>query len=112
MPSTDLYLRIRRRMIEGMRIFVNYTNKWKNKRDEEKTSIISKTTPMSLSEIIATPDFKKNSVTVKDKSGGKQYKPSLPVPATTKATTKYIRYSKLISEIDTVSQYLFGDSTL
>lgn len=105
--STDLYLRIRKRMIEGMRIFVDYTNQWKNLREQEKRTIISNTKVSSLDSI----PLGSITTTAKDGYGGKMFKPTLPKPPSTKPTSRFIRYSKLINEIEIVSDYLFEDSS-
>ncbi len=109
--STDLYLRIRKRMIEGMKIFTDYTNKWKNLKQEEKNTVISKTKPISIKEIVKSKNIVENFTTVRDGNGGKQFKPNLPIPPSSTPTSKFIRYSKLISDIQIVSEYLFEEST-
>lgn len=103
--SSDLYLRIRRRMIEGMRLFVDYTNQWKNLRVKEKDTIISKTTTSSLESI----SVGNTAISVRDGSNGRISKPTLPRPPSSIPTSRFIRYSKLITEIETVSEFLLDD---
>jgi len=108
--SADLYLRIRKRMIEGMRIYIDYTNKWKNNKEDERKEIISNTKASSIDEILKYHNISEKSTAVKDDSGGRQYKPKLPMPSSTEPTSRFIRYSKLISDIQVVSDYIFDDS--
>ena len=107
--SADLYMRIRKRMIEGMRIYVDYTNKWKNLKEKEREVVISKTKAKSINEMLDSHGIADKTNTVKDGSGGKQYKPKLPLPPTAEPTTRFIRFSKLISDIEVVSEHLFDD---
>jgi len=108
--STDLYLRVRKRMIEGMRIFVDYTNKWKNLKGEESITVISRTKAESLDSLSAINLITKKSTTVRDGSDGKIFKPTLPTPPSSKPTSRVIRFSKSIAEIQMVSEFLFSES--
>jgi len=107
--STDLYLRVRKRMIEGMRIFVNYTNQWKNLKDEEKDTVISKTKTESLDSLSTIELIEEKSTTVRDGSEGKIFKPALPKPAASKPTNRVIRFTKPINEIQIVSEYILSE---
>ncbi len=109
--SSDVYLRIRQKMIEGMRIYIDYTNKWKNKRKLERESILSKPKPETLNRIIS-PDFEKKMTTTRDGYGGKVYKPRLPKPPIEDDGIRTIKFSKHKDDILRVSKGYFEDENL
>ena len=109
--SSDVYLRMRRKMIDGMRIYVDYTNKWKNRRKEEREKILSKPESESLSQIV-TSDFENIMTTTRDGYGGKVYKPILPVPSVADDGMRTIKFSKHKDEIVEIAKDYFEDETL
>lgn len=109
--SSDVYLRIRRKMCDAMRIYVNYTNKWKNKRDTERNHVLPKSKSESLNQLV-TPSFEKMMVTTKDGYGGKVYKPKLPEPSIEDDGIRTIKYRKHIDEIKKISEDYFEDESL
>ena len=101
--NSELYLEIKNYMREGLKTFTDFTNKWKNpstERDEMKSRAEAFTPVQFITEI---PDEQFASF-----KGGRRFKPKLPVPSETDPT-KQIRFSRKISEIKAVSQYLFED---
>ena len=106
--SSSLYLQVKNRMREGMQIFTNYTNKWKENVRESQDHIKSGS-PYALDRIKkeVAENLKLNSV----KSGlkGEQFKPKLPIPREREESTKKrISYIKESDEIQTVQNYLFS----
>ena len=105
--SSPLYLQVKNRMRDGMQVFTNYTNKWKDKAGESQRHIASGS-PYTLDEIKKEAEkLKLNPV----KSGlrGAQFKPKLPLPELKEPTQKQISYSKDSDDIQTVQNYLFGE---
>ena len=105
--SSSLYLQVKNRMREGMQIFTNYTNKWKDNVSESQGHIDSGS-PYTLDAIKEEAEkLKLNPV----KSGlkGTQFKPKLPLPQREEPTEKRISYMKDSDDIQTVQKYLFGD---
>jgi len=109
--SSDVYLRIRRKMCDAMRIYINYTNKWKNKREEEREHVIPKSETKSLSKLI-TKDFEEMMTTSTDGYGGKVYKPRLPEPPEEDDGIRTIKYRKHIDDIKKISEDYFEDNSL
>ena len=109
--SSPLFLQVKNKMREGMRLFTNYTNKWKGRADESKLHI-EKGTPLSLEELKPTTEMLKFSKT-RTPLSGKQFKPKLPLPTRRRRekTTRRISFVKEISKIETVADYL-GDSDM
>ncbi len=102
--SSPLYLQIKNKMREGMRVFIEYTNRWKGRVDESKghvrrvktyslSEIKKKTTALSFNST-RTPPF------------GSQYKPSLPLPTPLEPTMRRISFVKEVTKIKLVAEYL------
>ena len=105
--SSTLYLQVKNKMREGMQIFTNYTNKWKDNVSESKVHIDSGE-PHTLDEIKKeTKNLKLSSV--KKGLRGKQFKPKVPLPKPEESTVKRISYSKELDDIQKVQEYLFGE---
>ena len=104
--SSSLYLQVKNKMREGMRLFTAYTNHWKNDADESKRQI-ALGNPYTLDEIKKeVKTLKMNPV----KSGlkGEQFKRKLPRPKPKEPTKTQIAYRKDSDDIQTVQRYLFG----
>ena len=105
--SSPLYLQVKNKMREGMKLFTDYTNHWKDDLVESRHQI-SLGNPHTLDEIKKSlKSLKMNPV----KSGlkGKQLKRNLPRPKSKEPTKKRITYSKEPDEIQKVQRYLFGE---
>ncbi len=106
--SSDLYLQVRDKMIEGMQIFTRYTYAWKS-REKVRASRkhFDKTSSASLGELkqrAATLKLQKT----KGSLGGRQHKPTLPKPDQ-EGGEKRISFSKPVAQVRRLSNYLFGD---
>ena len=105
--SSPLYLQVRNKMREGMRVFTDYTNKWKGRADESKVHIQSGE-PLSLAELKQRAETLSFSSTTRSLPRGKQYRPKLPVPPRIEPTKRRISFVRDVSSIQTVAEYL-GD---
>ncbi len=104
--SSDVYLHVRDKMIEGIKIFTQYTNEWKTKELIEESRTRFKKSPVAdILEIKSSVPKLKMSVT-KGPIKGMQYKPPLPRP-TTKKTIERIAFTRPVREVRRVSSYLF-----
>lgn len=106
--NSELYLSIKEFMREGLKLFTDFTNKWK-KSSKELHSInaqLSAVSPETAYSLIPAERWSK----VMRGIGGKKYKPNLPLP---KEDDPYrqIRFSRRISEIAEVATYLFDEPT-
>lgn len=99
--SSAVYLQAKTKMQEGMKIFVNYTNKWKG-RVEDMADHVDRCDLLSLAELKNKPlEFKDAHALTKSK----QHKPDLPKPS--KPNERYIAFKKDERKIKAVSMYLF-----
>jgi len=107
--ASDIYLKIKNYMREGLQKFTSHTNKWKEYSAEEK-KISAKTIPIDPIEIFENiPDELWKSV--RGKSNEKKYIPNLPIPKakSSKIKTKNIKFTRPDTEIQIVAHYLFED---
>ena len=79
--SSSLYLKVKNRMREGMQIFTNYTNKWKDNVKESQSHIKSGKTH-TLDEIKKAAAAETVKMTAVNKFGleGRQFNPKPPLP--------------------------------
>ena len=108
--SASLYLQVRRRMIEGMQVFINYTNKWKGRAQESRQHTEGK-------RLCTLDELKKEFQNLKPSSvskglAGKQFKPKLPLPKPEQSSKRRISYSKDLDDIEAVQNYLFGEENV
>ena len=102
--SSPLYLQIKNKMREGMRLFTDYTNKWKGKAEESKNHIEGGRL-LSLEELrLETKDLKFSKT--KTLPPGSQSKPKLPLPRKIEPTRRRISFVKEIEKIEAVAEYI------
>lgn len=79
--SSAIYQRTLDHMREGMRLFIDFTNKWKTREDEAKLKV-SPAPALSFSEIHDYSEKKEVIQFAKVRTGltGEQYRPKLPLP--------------------------------
>lgn len=107
--SSLLYLQVKNKMREGMRLFTDYTNKWKGLAEESKLHI-QQGVPLSLEEMKAHAE-KLDLSSTRTLPLGEQYKPKLPLPPMSEPSTRRIAFSREVAKIRKVADYL-GDSDL
>ena len=105
--SSPLYLQVKNKMREGMQIFTNYTNKWKENVRESQQH-------MDSGSLYTLDEIKKESKnlqlnSVRSGLKGEQFKPKLPLPKPEPSSVKQISYIKDLDDIQTVQDYLFGE---
>ena len=102
--SSQLYLQIKNKMREGMRLFTDYTNKWKGNAEESKNHIEGGRL-LSLEELRIEA---KNLKFTKTRSllPGCQSRPKLPLPREMEPTTRRISFVKEIEKIEAVAEYM------
>jgi hypothetical protein len=74
--SSTLYLRVKNKMREGMKIFTGYTYQWRGQRDVERKHIIEASMVPAREAI----EKKRSQLRKLPNGSGKQYKPTLPRP--------------------------------
>lgn len=106
--NSPIYIRVLDKMREGVRPFIDYTNKWKgddflkkgkaqieNAGSYDFEELKKKVEELTLSEVHRTLP-------------GRQYKPNLPFPPKKEPEEVRISFKRKSSEVKKVSEYLFG----
>lgn len=111
--SSTLYNDVRNKMIEGMQIFMRFTNQWKGEHLEEGKKLLG-----NANSEVAQEYFKINPNSVKTSTGKWtnpnkntnewRFTPSLPTPNTNTSKTR-ITFSRQKEDIKILSNYFFGD---
>jgi hypothetical protein len=96
-------------MREGMRIFTNYTNKWKARAEESRKQIEAAGPALSFHEIKAASERLEFNPTKQSVPKGDQFKPELPLPARPEPQTRRISFVKKVEEVKLVAEHLFED---
>lgn len=108
--SSEIYLRVKDFMREGLKMFTSFTNQWKTERDKG-AQVINGSTALEVDSYFKTIDpthlgegWKKT----RGSEGGFKKVPELPHP-TRKSDDRWIRFIKPYYEIEELSKYLFDD---
>ena len=102
--SSPLYLQIKNKMREGMRVFTDYTNKWKGRADESKNHI-QRGLRLPLEELrLKTEEL--NFSNTRALPPGSQFKPKLPMPPRIEPTKRRITFVKEVAKIKAIADYI------
>jgi hypothetical protein len=105
--SSPVYMFALKYMQEGVRKFIDYTNKWKG-RERETIVQFKDTSPYDATEVVrAIPEDKWKSVRGSEGTA-KRFTPELPMPPRTEDRVR-ISFFRLTSEVEILGQYLFDD---
>lgn len=105
--SSPLYLTVKDRICEGLKIFTNYTNQWKGQNQAEK-KFSSKASKVSITELFNEEKLSTFGIHKRSSAKGKTFTPQLPKPENTKPY-KIIRYAKNLESIQILSIFLFDE---
>ena len=100
--GSDVFLRARERAIEGLKVFVTFTNKWKG-REEDATPYFLAAKMISARNEVSIAEKGRNL-----RAGGQQYIPTLPVPEK-KDSKQKIAFFRPNDEVVIVSEYIFDE---
>jgi hypothetical protein len=107
--SSPLYLQVKNKMREGMRIFTDYTNKWKGRADESRKQIEAGI-PLDFEQLKTEAERLPFSATKRSVPVGEQFRPQLPMPKKPHVRQRRISFTKDIDEVKLVAEYLFEDA--
>lgn len=117
--SSELWLESLVKMKEGMRVWISYTNDWKNHPRSDQQSYWQDAQPLSLSKAIEAVALRKTAR--KSSASGEageyfevvEFNPKknnvLPKPDEKKPSSKRIVFSRPVEEVRAVSKMLFDD---
>lgn len=106
--SSDIWLQALVKMKEGMRVWISYTNSWKNHPRSDQTKYWETAKPLPLRSAVELVSTRDRAV----KAGGLiEFNPQkhkvIPLPPTQKPSSRRIVFSRPVEEIRTVSKALF-----
>lgn len=106
--SSDIWLQSLVKMKEGMRVWINYTNAWKNHPRSDQTQYWESSKALPLRSVIETVSVKVKNV---KSDGSFEFNPQkqkvLPLPPTLKPSSRKVVFSRPAEEIRDVSKLLF-----
>lgn len=106
--SSELYLDVKQKMREGMKLFTDFTNKWKGPTLATKgKEMIRDAEPLELPELKSKAE--KLSLRTVSRGEGSQYKPRLPEPPSHDDGNVRIAFSRPQDEVAELADKLFGD---
>ena len=109
--SSSVYAAVKDRMRQGLKLFTDYTNRWKGRNDQEREH--SKSAKSVSVDTLLRP--KKDgesapSVDYMPSKGGHIHKPVLPSPPNDKPYRR-ISFNRSVDEISDIVEFLYGDRT-
>ena len=107
--SSVLYLQVKNKMREGMKLFTDYTNRWKGRADETRSQFATGR-PLSLAGVKAKATELRLNPARRSITGATQYKPPLPVPKRQDPRRRRISFTKETGDVAAVAQHLLGDA--
>ena len=107
--SSPLYLQVKNKMREGMKIFTDYTNHWKGSENESRTQFAS-CNAMTFSELKRASGQWNFNAAYRSLQGSTQFKPTLPRPRPNDPRRRRISFMKETEQVRAVATHLFDDS--
>lgn len=108
--SSKIYAVVKDRMRTGMRLFTDYTNRWKGQNEKER-SYSSKANSISINTFVGNRESieKEVNINFRKNKEGFVYQPVLPKPEREKPYAT-IRYSKDMDDISEVIKYFYSEA--
>lgn len=107
--SSLLYLQTKNKMREGMKLFTDYTNKWKGRQEDTKAQF-AVGRPLSFTQLKDKAlELPFRSVS-RPLPGGSQFKPSLPKPPNSDGRRRRLSFLKDVDDVAVVAEHLFGNA--
>jgi hypothetical protein len=107
--NSELYLSVKEYMREGLKLFTDFTYKWK-RSTQERSDLKANTAVANVTSIAElVPDDRWTNV--RRAGQGQRFRPTLPLPKEDDPV-RQIKFSRRASDIEKVGELLFGDSTI
>ncbi|MBY8286715.1 ATP-binding protein [Vibrio fluvialis] len=106
--SSMIYAVVKDKIREGLKIFTDFTNKWKKSSKGELSKHFKVDETESAPSITLSQKVKAEEWSNVRRDGGQVFKPRLPLPKETDPTERIV-FTKKKSEIRAVSEYLFDE---
>jgi hypothetical protein len=106
--NSDLYLKVKDRIREGLKLFTTFTNRWKSREEKSKLSIqTGNSKNIAPTEVVdSIPPEKWKPLRGVGNENAKKFIPNLPMPPRD-ATDLRISFTRPIEDIKTISEFYF-----
>lgn len=107
--SSKIYAAVKNKMREGLKLFTDYTNRWKG-RNEAERNFSSQAKSVSVDDLVKSKEEIESAtpIVLKKKNDFYEYKPKLPKPENS-SEYRTISFSRSIQEIQEVVEYFYQD---
>lgn len=107
--SSGIYSIVKDRMRQGLKLFTDYTNRWKGQNEKERT-YSKKAKSVSIDNLVTSKEKIERSTTITftNNKGADIYKPKLPKPVNDKPY-RIISFSRSNEDIEDIIEYLYKD---
>jgi len=104
--NSELYLSVKEFMREGVKLFTDYTNKWKGAASRpEMGQAAAPASPGSIANMISNDHWSQDRKSI---IKGNKFKPQLPLPEKD-MEYRFLRFSKPLSQIKKLGEYYFDN---
>ncbi|MCG8433943.1 MAG: ATP-binding protein, partial [Gammaproteobacteria bacterium] len=103
--GSDVYLKARKAMMEGLKIFTDFTNRWKGMEEETNTYFDGEARADAKTEVVLARTYGRSP---RGDVGAKKFVPILPLPES-KNPRRRISFVRNEAQINQVSKHLFGE---
>jgi hypothetical protein len=109
--SSNIYAAVKNKMRQGLKLFTDYTNRWKGRNDAER-AYSNAATRISVERLIGSQNDIEAAAPIKFRKNkeGLIFEPQLPKPHNDKPY-RVIRFSKSVEDIQDIIEYLYNDKT-
>ena len=105
--SSPVYIAVKDKICEGLKMFTNYTNQWKGRNEQER--IYSQNTEkIHYDKLFSEQAQSRYGVSLRHENRGNTFRPSLPKP-TNDTPFRIIRFSRSMDDIKYLIGYFYGD---
>ena len=104
--GSDVYLKARKAVMEGLKTFTSFTNKWKGMESEVAVLIDESEHSDAKAEVSLAREYGRS---VRGEQQSRRYQPVLPVPKN-KNPMRRISFSREKKQVERVAQHLFGET--
>lgn len=105
--SSPIYIAVKDKICEGLKIFTNYTNQWKG-RNEQERNYSKNTERVEYDKLFSDSAKSKYGVSLRKETRGNTFRPNLPKPQN-ESSFRTIRFSRSVDDIKYLIGYFCGD---
>lgn len=107
--SSNIYAAVKDRMRQGLKMFTDYTNRWKGRNEGERVYSMAAQS-ISIGSLVGSKEKVESLEPIKFRlnKGGYVFNPTLPKPKNDKPYRR-ISFSRSIEEIEDIIEYLYND---